>query len=73
MCNVAPAIAAHTTAAIPNEAERFADRMIEVLNAGAVALMTSLGHRTGLFDVMADMPPASSHEIAGRAGFNITK
>jgi hypothetical protein len=37
--------------------EAFAERMIGVLNAGALALMTSLGHRTGLFDAMAGLPP----------------
>jgi hypothetical protein len=32
--------------------------------------MTSLGHRTGLFDVMADMPAAGSEAIAARCGLN---
>jgi len=37
------------------------------LDTGAVASMLSIGHRTGLFDVMAQMPPATSSEIANRA------
>jgi len=49
-------------------AEAFADRLVEHLNGGALSLMTSLGHRTGLFDTLADMPPATSPEIAQRAG-----
>lgn len=28
-----------------------------VLNDGALALMTSVGHRTGFFDAMAGLPP----------------
>jgi 2-polyprenyl-3-methyl-5-hydroxy-6-metoxy-1,4-benzoquinol methylase len=32
--------------------------------------MTSIGHRTGLFDVMAGLPPATSEEIAEQAGLN---
>ena len=30
--------------------------------------MTSVGHRTGLFDVMRDLPPAAPAEIARQAG-----
>jgi ubiquinone/menaquinone biosynthesis C-methylase UbiE len=32
--------------------------------------MISVGHRTGLLDVMRDLPPATSQEIARRAGLN---
>jgi SAM-dependent methyltransferase len=32
--------------------------------------MTSVGHRTGLFDAMSGLPPSSSQAIAGRAGLN---
>jgi hypothetical protein len=30
----------------------FADRLIDLSNSGLLALMVSIGHRTGLFDVM---------------------
>ena len=43
-----------------SRAAAFEERLVGVLNAGALCLMTSLGHRVGLFDVMADMPAASS-------------
>jgi SAM-dependent methyltransferase len=46
----------------------FADRMQRTMNEAALALMLSVGHRTGLFDVMAAMPAATSAEIASRAG-----
>ena len=48
----------------------FEERLVGVLNAGALCLMTSIGHRSGLFDVMAEMPPASSARIAADAGLN---
>ena len=52
------------------KAERFAERMVGVLNEGAIALMASIGHRTGLFDVMAGLPPSTSEQIASAAGLN---
>lgn len=50
--------------------ESFSDRMMEILNGASIALMISVGHRTGLFDTMAGMSPATSHEIAARAHLN---
>jgi 2-polyprenyl-3-methyl-5-hydroxy-6-metoxy-1,4-benzoquinol methylase len=52
------------------KAEAFAEKMVEVLNDGAIALMASIGHRTGLFDTLATMPPASSDQIAETAGLH---
>jgi SAM-dependent methyltransferase len=51
-------------------AEAFAERMLDALNAGALCLMTSIGHRTGLFDRMAELPPSTSDEIADAAGLD---
>ena len=45
-------------------------RMAETMNAGATVLMVSIGHQTGLFDTMADLPPATSHRIASAAGLD---
>ncbi|MBW3590961.1 MAG: transcriptional regulator, partial [Actinobacteria bacterium] len=50
--------------------EEFAARLLEILNSGALALMTSIGHQTGLFDTMATLPPATSGQIAEAAGLN---
>lgn len=50
--------------------EAFADRIVAMLNDGSLALMVSIGHRTGLFDTMSRMPPATSQEIAAAAGLN---
>lgn len=51
-------------------AEAFVERMIGALNEASVALMVSVGHRTGLFDVMAGKPPATSAEIAAAANLD---
>ena len=48
----------------------FAERMLSTMNEAALALMVSVGHRTGLFDVMAAMPAATSVEIASRAALD---
>lgn len=48
----------------------FAERMLRTMNDAALALMASVGHRTGLFDVMATMPAATSAEIAARASLD---
>src|SRR4028118_666089 len=52
------------------KAEEFAERMVGVLNEGAIALMTSIGHRTGLFDAMAGLPPSTTDQIADAAGLD---
>jgi len=52
------------------KAEAFAERFLSALNDGALCLMASIGHRTGLFDAMSELPPATSDEIATRAGLN---
>jgi len=52
------------------KAEAFAGRFLESLNNGALCLMVSIGHRTGLFDLMRDLPPSTSEEIASRARLN---
>jgi SAM-dependent methyltransferase len=48
----------------------FAERMTRMLNEAALALMVSVGHRTGLFDAMAGMPAATSAEIAAGAALD---
>jgi 2-polyprenyl-3-methyl-5-hydroxy-6-metoxy-1,4-benzoquinol methylase len=52
------------------KAEAFASRLLAALNDGALCLMVSVGHRTGLFDIMRESPPATSQELAARAGLN---
>lgn len=54
----------------PEKADAFAEQLIQTLNQGALSLMLSIGHRTGLFDTMKDMPPSTSLEIAKASGLN---
>jgi ubiquinone/menaquinone biosynthesis C-methylase UbiE len=51
-------------------AEAFAGRMLDMLNGGALIVMTSVGHRTGLFDVLGELDSATSHELAEAAGLD---
>jgi len=52
------------------KSEAFAEQMVGILNNAAIALMTSIGHQTGLFDTMADLSPSTSEQIADAAGLN---
>ncbi len=52
------------------KAEAFGGQMVGILNSGLLAFMTSIGHRTGLFDKMAALPPSTSRQIADAAGLN---
>jgi len=52
------------------KANGFAERLLTTLNDGALCLMISVGHRTGLLDAMRDTAPATSAEIAAKAGLN---
>jgi 2-polyprenyl-3-methyl-5-hydroxy-6-metoxy-1,4-benzoquinol methylase len=54
----------------PRKAERFAARFSRALNDGALCLMASIGHRTGLLDAMREQPPSTSAQIAERAALN---
>jgi ubiquinone/menaquinone biosynthesis C-methylase UbiE len=54
----------------PAKAEAFAGRFLAALNNGALCLMVSVGHRTGLFDAMSQLPAATSDEIAAGAALN---
>ena len=64
-------LAARTTGSSfdAQKAEAFAGRLLSALNDGALCLMASIGHRTGLFDAMRDQPPQDlgRDRRAGRA------
>lgn len=49
------------------EIDAFFDKIAGLIDAGAAGLMLSLGHRLGLFDTMAGLPPSTSTQIAERA------
>lgn len=52
------------------KAEAFAAKMLRIINDAALALMTSVGHRVGLFDAMRGLRPSTSEQIAGVARLN---
>jgi len=52
------------------KAEAFMGKMVGFLNGASMGFMLSIGHRTGLFDTLAGLPPATSEEIAAAAGLN---
>lgn len=61
---------ATTQSADPKAAEEFAGSMLRIVNDGMTTLMISVGHRTGLFDAMAGLEPATSTSVAHAAGLN---
>lgn len=63
MCNTA--ITMPQTASTETE---FDEWFVTALNGGALMLMTSIGHRTGLFDTMAEMEWTDSVELAKQTG-----
>jgi 2-polyprenyl-3-methyl-5-hydroxy-6-metoxy-1,4-benzoquinol methylase len=52
------------------KSDAFAEKLIEVYNQGALSLMISIGHRSGLFDAMHNLSYNTSKEIAERSGLN---
>ena len=50
--------------------EAAAERLVSLLNDGSTAVLASIGHQTGLFDTLAQLPPASSEQIADAAGLD---
>jgi SAM-dependent methyltransferase len=50
--------------------DSFEDKMLDIMNKSALALMLSVGHRTGLFDTLSDISPSTSHDIAKKSNLN---
>ncbi|MCW9706121.1 class I SAM-dependent methyltransferase [Fodinibius salsisoli] len=48
----------------------FDEWFVTAINGGALMLMVSIGHRTGLFDTMSEMSWTNSKELAEKAGLN---
>ena len=57
-------------AAEKSKAEQFNEKTLQIVNNAALALMMSIGHRTGLFDTMADLPASTAGSIAQAARLN---
>lgn len=50
--------------------EQFAERIVGAVDDASLAILLSIGHQTRLFDTMAELPPATSAQIAEAAGLN---
>lgn len=53
-----------------HEETAFPEHLLQTLNHGALCLMISIGHRTGIFDAMNSLRPATSEDVAKEAGLN---
>jgi len=52
------------------KSEEFAEKLLGIINGGPLALMISLGHRTGLFDVFGGLDEAGLTTVAEKSGLN---
>ena len=50
--------------------DSFNQKLVDIMNNAALALMISVGHRTKLFDVMANLQPSTSELISQKAYLN---
>ena len=48
----------------------FEEQLVDILNHGALSLMVSIGHRTGLFDAMAETGAATIDVLVARTGLD---
>ncbi|HET7667737.1 MAG TPA: class I SAM-dependent methyltransferase [Mycobacterium sp.] len=55
---------------VTDTTEGFAERMVGAIDSASLAILLSIGHQTKLFDTMAELPPATSVQIADAAGLN---
>jgi 2-polyprenyl-3-methyl-5-hydroxy-6-metoxy-1,4-benzoquinol methylase len=58
------------TAIDTTKLDAFGQKLMGMVNGAAVMLMTSIGHRTGLFDAMGDGVAYTSTELAEKAGLS---
>lgn len=50
--------------------KRFDEKLLDMYNGAATTLMIAVGHRTGLFDKMAEIGAATSEQLASAASLN---
>ena len=65
--STATAVRAHPIPFDDGKAQAFAGKLLGALNNSALILMTSIGHRTGLFDALAAISPCTALELAAEA------
>jgi SAM-dependent methyltransferase len=54
----------------PDTTEEFAARIVGAFDSAGLAVLLSIGHQTKLLDTLAELPPATSAQIADAAGLN---
>jgi 2-polyprenyl-3-methyl-5-hydroxy-6-metoxy-1,4-benzoquinol methylase len=52
----------------PARVEALAGKVLQIIADASTALSLSIGHRTGLFDGLAGLPPSTSQEVADATG-----
>ncbi len=52
------------------KSEQFVEKLLEIVNNGALNLMISIGYRTGLFDSMNGLQPSTSDQISKLSNLN---
>ena len=55
---------------VTDTTEEFAERMVGAIDDASLAILLSIGHQTKLFDTLAELPLATSAQIADAAGLN---
>jgi 2-polyprenyl-3-methyl-5-hydroxy-6-metoxy-1,4-benzoquinol methylase len=50
--------------------DEFAERIVGAIDSACLSVLLSIGHQTKLFDTLAELPPATSSQIADSAGLN---
>ena len=53
-----------------SKVDAFGERLLNILNNSGLALLISLGHRTGLLDTLAGLEPSTPAQIAAAAKLN---
>ena len=57
-------------AAAGEATQEFAERIVGAIDSASLAILLSIGHQTSLLDTLAELPPATSDQIADAAGLN---
>ena len=55
---------------MPTPPKSSPQRIVGAIDSASLAILLSIGHQTSLWDTLAELPPASSAQIADAAGLN---
>ena len=62
---------APAVASVPNDgSSAVAERLMQIFDDGAVAILLGVGYDTGLLETLAELPPATSEQVADAAGLD---